>query len=154
VRLIRAGLGAISVALLLSLVALPSLQIVLRDLFTSPIVGLEELARMAMILMVFAAFPLVVDAGENIVMPELKAALPPRARRRADIAIALACAAAAAIMVWAVIEALAANPRNMTPTLKIPFWIFLLATGVGLGGAGIMHLAHLHSPPPERGPPV
>lgn len=153
-NLIRGILGAISVFLLLSLVALPSLQIVLRDLFTSPIVGLEELARMAMILMVFAAFPLVVDAGENIAMPELKGALPGRARRLAEIATALACAAAAGIMVWAVIEALAANPRNMTPTLKIPFWIFLFAAGVGLGGAGIMHLAHLRAPPPAREPPA
>ena len=152
-RLIRLLLGAVSVFLLLALVALPSLQIVLRDLFTSPIVGLEELARMAMILLVFAAFPLVVDAGENISMPELKQALPVRARYLAEVAIALACAAAAAIMVWAVVEALRANPRNMTPTLKIPFWIFLMATGIGLGGAGIMHLAHLHSPPPERDPP-
>jgi TRAP-type C4-dicarboxylate transport system permease small subunit len=153
-RLIRGALGAISVLLLLSLVAMPALQIVLRDLFISPIVGLEELTRMAMVLMVFAAYPLVVDAGENILMGEAKAALPARARRRLEVAIAATCAAAAAVMVWAVAEALAANPRNMTPTLKIPFWIFLAATGIGLGGAGIMHLWHLRRPQPAPLPPA
>jgi TRAP-type C4-dicarboxylate transport system permease small subunit len=153
-RLVRLLLGTISVALLLALVALPALQIVLRDVFVSPIIGLEELTRIAMVVMVFAAFPLVVGAGENIAMPELKAALPRNLRRVVEVATALACAAAAGIMVWAVSQALAANPRNMTPTLGIPFWILLVATGVGLGGAGLMHLWHLRRPPPDRGTDV
>lgn len=148
--LIRMVFGAASVFLLLAMVALPCLQIVMRYVFSSPIVGLEELARMALVLLVFVAYPLVVDAGENILMGEAKDALPPKAKRLANVAIALACAAAAAIMVWAVTEALAANPRNTTPTLGIPFWMFLAATGIGLGGAGLMHLAHLRRPAPER----
>lgn len=148
--LFRLVFGIASVALLLAMVALPCLQIVMRYVFSSPIVGLEELARMALVLVVFLAYPLVVDAGENIVMGEAKQALPPRARRVADIVIALACAAAAGVMVWAVAEALAANPRNITPTLGIPFWMYLAATGIGLGGAGLMHLAQLRRPPPSN----
>jgi TRAP-type C4-dicarboxylate transport system permease small subunit len=142
-RLLVAATGAVGVALLLGLVAILSAQIVLRDLFLAPIVGLEEVTRMLMILMVWIAYPLVVQAGENIVMAELKAGLPARLRRGADLAIGLACAAAALVMVWATWRALAANPRNMTPTLGIPFWIYLASAAFGFAGAALLHLRRL-----------
>jgi TRAP-type C4-dicarboxylate transport system permease small subunit len=150
VRLLRLTLQAASVATLAALVLLPSSQVVLRDLFVSPIVGIEELARLALILLVFLAYPLVVEEGEDIVMGEAKAMLPRPARRALDAAIALACAGAAFVMALAVWEALASNPRNVTPTLKIPFWIFLAAAGIGFGGAGLLRLWRLFRPKPEK----
>jgi len=150
VRPLRLPLQVASVACLAALVLLPSIQVVARDVFVAPFIGMEELARLALILLVFLAYPLVVEAGEDIVMGEAKAALPARLRRAADAAIALVCAAAAAVMAWAVWEALAANPRNMTPTLRIPFWIFLAAAGIGFGGAAVLHLWRLFRPRPER----
>lgn len=148
-RLLALPLAALSALCLAALVVLPATQIVLRDVFVSPIVGLEEVARMALILSVFLAYPLVVARGEDIVMGEAKAMLPRRLRRAADAAIALACAAAAGVMTWAVWEALAANPRNETPTLGIPFWLFLLASGTGFAGAAVLHLARLVRPVEE-----
>lgn len=142
-RALTAAVGAVAVLLLLGLVALPVVQIVRRDAFAAPIVGLEEVTRMLMILMVWVAYPLVVAKGENIVMPEVKAALPPRLRRGADVLIGIVCAIAAGIMVWALWEALAANPRNMTPTLGIPFWIYLAAAAFGFGAAAVLHLWRL-----------
>lgn len=142
-RLLVAATSAVSVALLLGLVALLFVQIVLRDVFLAPIVGLEEVTRLLMILMVWIAYPLVVSAGENIVMAELKAGLPARLRHGADLLIGLACTAAALIMVWATWETLAANPRNMTPTLRIPFWIYLASAAFGFAGAAFLHLRRL-----------
>lgn len=142
-RLFVGATGAVAVALLLGLVALLGLQIVLRYVFLSPIVGLEEVTRMLMILGVWIAYPLVVAAGENIVMAEVKASLPDRLRHGMDLLIGLTCTAAALIMLWATWEALAANPRNMTPTLRIPFWIFLAAAAFGFGGAAFLHLRRL-----------
>jgi TRAP-type C4-dicarboxylate transport system permease small subunit len=142
-RLLLGATGAVAVALLLGLVAILAAQIVLRDVFLAPIVGLEEVTRMLMILMVWIAYPLVVSAGENIVMAELKAGLPARLRHASDLLIGLACTAAALIMVWATWEALAANPRNMTPTLRIPFWIYLAAAAFGFAGAAFLHLRRL-----------
>jgi TRAP-type C4-dicarboxylate transport system permease small subunit len=150
VKLVRLPLQVASVACLAALVLLPSLQIVLRDLFVAPIVGLEEVARMALILLVFLAYPLVVDKGEDIVMAEAKGMLPRRARRAADLVIGIACTVAAFIMAWAVWEALAANPRNETPTLRIPFWIFLASAFIGFAGAGLLHLYRLFRPRPEN----
>lgn len=142
-RLLIGATNVVVVALLLGLVAILALQIVLRDVFAAPIVGLEEVTRMLMILMVWIAYPLVVSAGENIVMAELKAGLPARLRRSMDLVIGLACITAALLMVWATWEALAANPRNMTPTLRIPFWIYLAAAAFGFAGAAVLHLRRL-----------
>jgi TRAP-type C4-dicarboxylate transport system permease small subunit len=142
-RALMAVVGAIAIFLLLGLVALPVLQIVLRDAFAAPIVGLEEVTRMLMILMVWIAYPLVVARGENIVMAEMKAALPPSLHHLSDLLIGLACAVAACIMVWALWETLAANPRNATPTLRIPFWIYLAAAAFGFAGAAVLHLKRL-----------
>jgi len=142
-RLFLRTTGAVAVALLLALVAILAVQILLRDVFAAPIVGLEEVTRMLMILAVWIAYPLVVAAGENIVMAELKMGLPARLRRATDLLIGLACAAAALVMVWATWETLAANPRNMTPTLRIPFWIYLAAAAFGFGGAAVLHLRRL-----------
>jgi TRAP-type C4-dicarboxylate transport system permease small subunit len=142
-RVLMATVGAVAIFLLLGLVALPVLQIVLRDAFAAPIVGLEEVTRMLMILMVWIAYPLVVAQGENIVMAEMKAALPPMLRHASDLLIGLACAVAAGIMVWALWETLAANPRNATPTLGIPFWVFLAAAAFGFAGASLLHLLRL-----------
>jgi len=149
-RLLRLPLQVAAVACLAALVLLPTLQVVLRDLFVSPIIGIEEVARLALILLVFLAYPLVVDKGEDIVMGEAKAMLPRLARRALDAVIAVVCAAAAFVMAWAVWEALASNPRNMTPTLKIPFWIFLVAAGTGFGGAGLLRLWRLFRPQTEK----
>lgn len=142
-RIFVGATSAVVVALLLGLVAILALQIVLRDIFASPVVGLEEVTRLLMILMVWIAYPLVVTKGENIVMAELKAALPGRPRQALDLLIGLACTAAAAAMVWATWEALAANPRNMTPTLRIPFWIYLASAAFGFAGAAFLHLRRL-----------
>ncbi len=145
-RFVRLPLQVASVAALAALVLLPCLQIVLRDVFIAPIVGLEEVAKLSLILLVFLAYPLVVDQGEDILMGEAKAMLPPGPRRVADAAIGLICAGAASVMAWAVWEALAANPRNMTPTLKIPFWIFLASAFIAFAGAALLHLYRVIRP--------
>jgi TRAP-type C4-dicarboxylate transport system permease small subunit len=142
-RFLRLPIEVAAGACLAALALLPSVQVVARDLFVSPIVGIEERARLALILLVFLANPLGVDAGEDIVMGEAKAMLPRLARRLVDAVIAIGCAAAAFSMAWAVWEALAANQRNRMPTLEIPFWIFLAAAGVGFGAVGVLRLIRL-----------
>jgi TRAP-type C4-dicarboxylate transport system permease small subunit len=145
-RIPKAVLGAVSVLLVLGLVALPVAQILFREVLRLPVFGLDEVARMFMILGVFLAYPLVVEAGENIVMGEFKAGLPRPALRIADALIGLCCIAACAMMVWALWETLAANPRNRTPTLGIPFWIYLASAAIGFAGAALLHVARLFRP--------
>ena len=51
---------------LLSLVLLPSLQVIMRDFFNAPIIGLEEATRWGLIILVFLAAPLLLATNEQI----------------------------------------------------------------------------------------
>jgi TRAP-type C4-dicarboxylate transport system permease small subunit len=140
-------LTALVVLLLAGLVAIPTAQIVARTFLGVPFIGAEELTRFLLICLVFAAFPLVVSAGENIVMGELKAALPHAARRVVDILISVSAIAVSGFVAWVTYGTIFRNLNNATPTLKIPFWIFLSATLLGFAGAALVHAVHLRRPP-------
>jgi TRAP-type C4-dicarboxylate transport system permease small subunit len=146
-RLAKRALVALTVLLLAALVVVPSLQIVMRSIFGLPFIGSEELSRFLLICLVFTAFPLVVLEGENIVMGELKALFPAAMRRVVDLAISLGAIGSAGFIAWVTWETIFRNLRNTTPTLKIPFWIFLAATLLGFAAAAILHLVHLRRPP-------
>lgn len=135
-------LRVLSLVLLLALVAVPALQIVLR-LVGAPMIGAEELTRFMLICLVFLGYPLVVAAGDNIVMAELRTGLPRRFQVAIGRAIALAAAVVAGILCYATVTTISKNLGNATPTLAIPFWIFLGATGIAFLGAALIHLRDL-----------
>ncbi|SDE99998.1 TRAP transporter small permease [Limimaricola pyoseonensis] len=138
--MLRQGLQVICTVLLGALVTVPLLQVVMRDLFGAPLIGAEELTRFLLICTVFLAYPLVVAGRENIVMAELREALPDRLRRALHRLIGLAALAGCGLMAWVALGSIIDNPGNATPTLKIPFWLFLGAACAGFGGAALVHL--------------
>lgn len=138
------------VLLLGALIAVPFLQVIMRDLMGRAIIGAEELTRFLLICNVFVAYPLVVAAGENIVMTEMQEGLPDRLRAGLVRVIALASVIACAFVAVVVAMNIAANMTNATPTLKIPFWLFLGAAFIGFAGAAILHLIHLRHPPTPK----
>jgi TRAP-type C4-dicarboxylate transport system permease small subunit len=144
---VRKALNAIVVGILLALLAVPLLQIVLRYFFNAPIVGAEELTRFLMILLVFLGFPLVVQAGENIVMGELRSCLPQRWRDALNLATSLLAIGGCGFLTWVTWDSIFLNVGNKTPTLGIPFYLFLGAALVAFAGATIVHLVHLRRPP-------
>ncbi|MEZ5740422.1 MAG: TRAP transporter small permease subunit [Burkholderiaceae bacterium] len=62
------------------LVCLPFLQVILRDFFSAPIVGLEEATRWGLIGLVYLALPPLLTQDGQIRFPEL-VNLPPRRLR-------------------------------------------------------------------------
>ena len=140
-------LSAFVVALLAALIAVPSAQIVMRGVFGLPFIGAEELTRFMLICLVFIAYPLVVEAGENIVMGEVRRALPRPVRATINVAISVSAVAVTAFLAYVTGRNIFANLSNVTPTLQIPFWIFLAAALFGFAGAAIVHLVHLRKPP-------
>lgn len=140
-------LSAVTVAILAALIAVPVIQVVLRGVFVLPFVGAEELTRFLLICVVFLAYPLVVEAGENIVMGEIKALLPQRLQRIVNLAISLTALGICAFIAYATWANISANLNNATPTLGIPFWIFLAATFFGFAAGALVHLIHLRRPP-------
>lgn len=129
------------------LVLVPTTQVIMRSIFALPFIGAEELTRFLLICLVFCSYPLVVANGENIVMGEIKAAFPVRVRRLIDIAISLSAIAITGFIAWVTVSNISKNLANSTPTLGIPFWIFLGATFFGFAGAAVVHLIHLRKPP-------
>lgn len=114
-----------SLTVLVVMVSLPFIQVVLREIFARPIVGAEELTRFMLICSVFLALPYVVAAGANIRMEELVAILPERVLRLLKVLTAATAATAFAVMAFASLVAIRSNLDNATPTLGIPYWIFL-----------------------------
>ena len=152
-HLVRRLLEGLCALLLAGIVLVPLLQVILREVFVSPMVGAEEFTRFLLVCLVFMAYPLVVDNGENIVMAELRESLPAQLQR-AVITLTLLCTVAASVFIaYATVITIQANLGNTTPTLKIPFWLFLGSTALGFSAACLLHIAHGIKPPAaEIGP--
>ncbi|UJW77146.1 TRAP transporter small permease [Rhizobium sp. SL42] len=146
-RLPERVLTAVVAVLVAGLVLVPTAQVVMRNAFTLPFIGAEELTRFLLICLVFCAYPLVVQNGENIVMGEIKAALPARLRAVVNVSISVSAIAITGFLAWVTATNISKNLSNATPTLGIPFWIFLGATLFGFAGAVLVHLIHLRKPP-------
>lgn len=119
-----------SLAMLVAMVSLPFIQVVSREIFATPIIGVEELARFMLICSVFLALPYVISAGANIRMEEIVAMFPAGVVRAARIGGAIAATATFAAIAVASLVAIGGNLDNSTPTLGIPYWIFLGAAFV------------------------
>lgn len=137
----------VSVVLLGALVIVPFAQVALRGLFGAPMIGAEEFTRFLLICVVFVAYPVVIESGENIVMGELRESLPRPLRVALNLIISIAGILVTGFFAYAVASSIQDNLKNATPTLNIPFWLFLGATFFGFAGAAIIHLVHLRKPP-------
>ena len=140
-------LTAFVAVIMAGIILVPMAQVVMRGGFGLPFIGAEELTRFLLICLIFCAYPLVVESGENIVMGEFKAALPKRLRWIVNMTISLSAIAVSAFLAYVTAANIGRNLSNATPTLGIPFWIFLGATMFGFAGAAIVHLVHLRKPP-------
>ncbi|MCK2041311.1 MULTISPECIES: TRAP transporter small permease [Chromohalobacter] len=146
-HLVRRLLEGLCALLLAGIVLVPLAQVILRQVFTSPMVGAEEFTRFLLVCLVFMAYPLVVDNGENIVMAELRESLPTWLRGPVKVVILLCTIAASAFIAYATVITMQANLGNTTPTLKIPFWLFLGSTLLGFSAACLLHIVHGNKPP-------
>lgn len=146
-KLARRILEYACVFLLGALVFVPFAQIIMRWVFGAPMIGAEEFTRFLLICVVFISYPLVVEAGENIVMGDLRNALPNLPRRILNVLTSLCAIFITTLVAYAVFDTLGKNLNNATPTLKIPFWVFLGSTFFGFAASALVHLVHLRKPP-------
>lgn len=148
--MIKRSLELVCVLLLLALVAVPFIQVIMRDVFGAAIIGAEEFTRFLLICTVFVSYPLVVENGENIVMGEIREALPDLLGRAINLLISVSAVAACGFVAVVVLLNISSNFGNATPTLKIPFWIFLGAAFLGFAGGAVVHLLHFRKPPQKQ----
>ncbi|HEX2555634.1 MAG TPA: TRAP transporter small permease [Microvirga sp.] len=133
-----AGLVLITV-----MIALPALQVFMREALGFSFIGAEELTRFALICLVFITFPYVIASGANIRLEELILFFPAGLRRAVHVLIALSGTVVLGIAAAAVVVATLRNLNNATPTLGIPYWIFFSAAFLGFLFAAIETLLQL-----------
>lgn len=119
-----------SLVMLVAMVTLPFLQVVAREIVGSPLIGAEELARFMLICTVFIALPYVAAGGANIRMEEILSLCPKRFVRSVKLVTAIVAIATFATAAVASLIAIASNLDNATPTLGMPYWLFLGAAFV------------------------
>ena len=146
-RIAERILTAFVVIIMAGLVLVPTAQVIMRGVVVLPFIGAEEFTRFLLICLIFCAYPLVVEHGENIVMGEFKAAMPKRLRGVVNWTISLTAIGVTGFLAYVTATNISKNLTNATPTLGIPFWIFLGATLFGFAGAAVVHLLHLRKPP-------
>ncbi len=134
---VRLFYKVIGVGTLLVLVALPNLQVVMRGVFDVPLIGAEELARYLLIVVTFIAVPLAAAEGGHIRMEEFQIRLPEKTRHIVRVVIAASGVAAFSVATAAAVVTLLNNLENTTPTLSIPFYIFVLPVVVGAGAFAV-----------------
>ncbi|MCX7342516.1 MAG: TRAP transporter small permease subunit [Hyphomicrobiales bacterium] len=150
-------LGLMTLVALASLIVLPVGQVVLREFFSRPIVGLEEFTRWGLICTVFLGMPLLVRANEHIRLSEFVDKLPVFARRLLERVILMTGGGALVIVAIVGYRSAMANVGTRTPTIDIPFWLFAspMILGLGLSGLGLLWLALRRAPPPTNPiPPI
>ncbi len=128
---VRRTLRWTSLAVVAVMIALPAIQVVLREVLNLPFVGAEELTRFMLICVVFVTLPYVVVSGANIRLEEGLHLLPRPIQRLIHIAIAGTGALTFGVAAAAIGVATLRNLQNATPTLGIPYWVFFSAAFVG-----------------------
>ena len=126
-----------SLVMVAVMIALPAIQVVLREVLELPFIGAEELTRFMLICVVFVTFPYVVVSGTNIRLEEGLLLLPKHLQRGIHVAIAATGAVTLAVAAAAIAVATLRNLQNATPTLGIPYWVFFSAAFLGLGLASV-----------------
>lgn len=149
--------GALGVIALFALVVLPFTQVVMRDVFSAPIAGLEEATRWGLIALVYLSLPLLISTNEQIRFSELVDRMPRRGRTLLERVHLLIAAAALLVLVDAAIGSALKNASNRTPMLNIPFSLFIAPMVIGLSvtAIGALYFALRRTPPtvaiPEAG---
>jgi TRAP-type C4-dicarboxylate transport system permease small subunit len=151
--LIERTLGLVAVAALAALVLLPSLQVVLRDFFNAPLIGLEEATRWGLIILVFLAVPLLLSTNEQIRLAEFINYLPVTPRKLLERVILLVSGVSVAIIAYAGVLSVMRNMSTRTSTLDIPFWLFAapMLVGFAVAALGYIWFALRREDPPLGG---
>ena len=122
-----------------------------RKLLDNSIPGSLELTELLMVVVIFAALPLVSLRGEHVLFDSLDDHLPPRVLRLQQALINLLVAAGLfglALLMWKTGSEFAASGET-TAQLKFPKAPFIYGMSVLCGISGLVHLYLMLRPPAD-----
>lgn len=119
-----------------------------RKFFSQSIPGSLELTELLMVVVIFAALPLVSQRGEHVVFDSLDPYLPPGVLRAQRVIVQMACAAillALGVLMWRTAGSFV-TAGETTVFLKVRKAPFLYGMAAMCALAGLVHVALLLRP--------
>lgn len=151
-KLLEVLCGTLSAAALFAIMMLTFFDVIGRKLADNSIPGSLEMTEMLMVVVIFAALPLVSERGEHVEFDSLDPYLPAWLRRAQAVVIHLVCGAVLLGLGWLMWRSggqfLASGETSAQ--LKVPRAPFVYGMGVLCALTGLVHLALVARPPVEK----
>ena len=143
--------GTLAGAALFAIMALTFFDVGGRKLLSNSIPGSLELTELLMVVVIFAALPLVSQRGEHVVFDSLDPYLPGWLRRAQGVAVHLLCAAVLLGLGWLMWRTGGQflESGETTAQLRILKAPFVYGMGLLCGLTGLVHLGLIARPPAE-----
>jgi TRAP-type C4-dicarboxylate transport system permease small subunit len=141
-KLLATACGGLAAAALFAIMLLTLVDVGGRKLIDRSVPGSLELTELLMVVVIFAALPLVSLAGEHVVFDSLDRVLPAAVRRVQQVVVDLFCAlvlAGLAWLMWGKAGEMALY-GDVTAQLKLPLGPFVELMSVLCGLTAIVHL--------------
>ena len=147
-RLLDGLCGLLAAVALFSIMALTLADVPGRKLFSHSITGSLELTEILMVVVIFAALPMVSLHGEHVVFDSLDHLMPPWLRRLQQGVVDLACAGALGALAWLMWDKAAqmASYGDTTAQLQLPLGPFVQLMAVLCGVTALVHVLLLLQP--------
>ena len=148
--------GGLAAVALFGIMALTLVDVSGRKLLSASVPGSLELTEILMVLVIFAALPLVSRQGEHVVFDSLDRWLPPAVRRVQQAAVDLLCAGAMLGIAWLMWDKAGhmLEYGETTAQLKLPVGWFVYVMSVLCAATALVHVALLLKPVQHHHPGV
>ncbi len=155
-RALDALCGVLAALALFAIMALTLVDVLGRKLLDHSVPGSLELTEILMVVVIFAALPLVSLHGEHVVFDSLDVLLPHWLRRLQQALVDLFCAGALGALAWRMwIKAEnMASYGDVTAQLRLPLGPFVTLMAVLCGVTALVHLLLLARPVGHHHPGV
>ena len=140
--------GLLAAVALFAIMILTLLDVSGRKLLSSSVPGSLELTELLMVVVIFAALPLVALAGEHVVFDSLDRFLPPWLRRAQQALVDLLCAAAMVGLAWLMWTkgGQMLEYGDTTAQLKLPLGYFVYLMSALIAVTALAHLLLMLQP--------
>lgn len=140
-RLLTTLCGTLAAVALFAIMALTLVDVSGRKLLSQSVPGSLEVTELLMVVVIFAALPLVSLRGEHVLFDSLDALLPAWVRRVQQALVDLFCAAALFGLAWLMWDKAGqmAQYGDVTAQLKLPLGPFVQLMSVLCGVTALVH---------------
>lgn len=140
--------GGLAALALFTLMALTLVDVTGRKLASTSLPGALELTEILMVLVIFAALPLVSRSGEHVVFDSLDRFLPRAVLRVQQLLVDLLCAAALFGIAWLMWGKAGQMLEfgDTTAQLKLPLGAFVYLMSVLCAATAVVHLTLIARP--------